>query len=205
MKKIILLHGYSPNEPNWEYVIWGEAPNQPGRLPVAIDEAIENNAEIIFFYSTDGSCPQTMKLLEDRFHELQNFTCLTAICSLTKEELKRKLKISVIDLEGKRPKNTWEEALALRSITTELCSVTAISSRDHISRVDRDIARAFSDWEEMLPNLHTRGSSLYGPKTTEERIKWGMGHLVILEIPWVKTHKEMVKENKWTPEPLPED
>jgi len=45
--------------------------------------------------------------------------------------------------------------------------------------------------------------SLYGPKTSEEEEKWGMGHIVILEIPGVRANLELIRSKNWTPEPLP--
>jgi 5S rRNA maturation endonuclease (ribonuclease M5) len=211
MKNVVLLHGYNPNEPNWERVVWGEAPNLPGRIPTAVAAALENRknrTEIILFHATDDSGPMMRDLLVERFEDLKKFTCFEVFRQLSIEEMREHLQINVVDLQNfglPRPKNTWEEMLALKQVMHSPWSVVAVSSMDHTPRVYRDFCRAFKDEPEVLAHFSVRGAlSLYGPKTSAEESVWGMGQLVILEIPGVKANFSLIREKKWTPDPLPD-
>lgn len=205
---LTLAHGYNPNEFNWEYVVIGEPPNNPGRIIVAIANALETNGELIIFHATDDCGPIMAKWIKENLETVKKFTCFEIINSLTVEQIRERLKVRLVDLSNMglvRPKNTWEEAVAMKQIIKEPCRITAVSSADHCPRVYRDLCRAFENWPEMLPNLSVRGSTLYGPKNAEERQKWKMGHVVILEIPGVRKNLDVIRSKNWTPEPLPEE
>ncbi len=204
MKTKVLVHGYNPKEPNWERVIWGEPPDKPGRVPMAVAAAIESNGELIIFHATDGSGPMMIKYWEDHCNQFGEFTCFDILKRISVDDIIATLNIQIVDLPV-RPKNTWEEALALKKILKgNPYKIIAVSSMDHVPRVYRDFCRAFIDQPNILAHLSVRGAlSLYGPKTSEEEEKWGMGHIVILEIPGVRANLELIRSKNWTPEPLP--
>jgi len=97
MKTKILVHGYNPKEPNWERVIWGEPPDKPGRVPMAVAAAIESNGELIIFHATDGSGPMMIKYWEDHCNQFGEFTCFDILKRISVDDIIATLNIQIVE------------------------------------------------------------------------------------------------------------
>lgn|GEM_PF-2744719 len=166
MKTAVLLHGYNVNEKNWEYVIWGISPDKPGRIPVAIATALEEDADFfLLFGSSMGkggkSSGKWMKnFLYKRFTDLKKFTVLCALRDFPIDKIRRKIDATFELIEGpERPANTLGELQAMHRLIIErqIQKLICVSSADHVSRIIRDAFKIF--WgQPIAAHLEVRGS-----------------------------------------------
>jgi len=192
-KTAILLHSYGANQPNWEEVVWGEAPDRPGRIPTAIAALFEEEADLLLLlgsliYKDGKSTGRLMKeLLDERFNELKDFTILKAFNGVSIEEIRKKTsKVFKLVEDLERNTVTKEELqVAKRFLEKEggYYKLICVSSPDHVGRIHREAFDIFKD-TPIVANLEIRGSAtLYGPKTLEDKKRCGINDIVIFEIP----------------------
>jgi hypothetical protein len=192
-KTAILLHSYGAKEPNWEYVVWGEAPNKPGRIPTAIAALFEEEADLLLLLGSlifkDGkSTGRLMKeLLDERFNELKDFTILKSLQGVSIDEIKKKTnKVFKLVEDLEQNTITTEELQVARNFLEkegDYYKLICVSSPDHVGRIYREAFDVFKD-TPIVANLEIRGSStLYGPKTKEDKENYGIKDVLIFEIP----------------------
>jgi hypothetical protein len=154
MKTVVLLHGYNVNELNWEDVVWGRYPDQPGRIPTAIAVALEEKTNnLILFgssvgrdvgagFESSGKC--MVELLEKRFEELKNFTVLSVLRNFSRS--RAETLIELIEEGPVKVKNTLDEMKEIKAICEYrgYNKLVAVSSPDHISRIMRDGLSCFA-------------------------------------------------------------
>lgn len=187
-RTLVLLHGYDANEGNWERVVWGIPPDKPGRIPMAVAVALEENAEhLVLFGSSVGkevkdglwwSVGRWMAyLLFTRLEGLKEFTILSALQDFNQTEISENLvKIFRLIEEPDRPANTMGELQAvmrlIREEYTDIQKLVCVSSCDHVSRIIRDASIVFKG-HQIAAHLSVRGSlTLYTEedgKTPPER------------------------------------
>jgi len=201
LKTAVLLHTYNVNETNWKDVVWGVPPDRPGRIPMAIAVALEEDAEyLILFGSSIGkvkikereeedawisSGAWMAELMRERFYELAKFTILEALRQLPIEEVRHKID-AIYELieEPERPANTFGELQAVFRIVKErsIQKLICVSSADHVSRIIRDAHKVFKG-QPIAGHLEVRGSStLYTENdgiTPPERAS--VDHVVVAE------------------------
>jgi hypothetical protein len=140
--------GFNPNEINWTDVVWGHHPNWPGRIPAAINAALEEKAESLILFGSsigkkDGAVFKSggklmLELLEERFDELKKFTVFPALKKFSFYQFEYLFEL--IEEGPVHVKNTLDEMKAIKSICE--CrgynKLVAVSSPDHVSRIMRD-------------------------------------------------------------------
>lgn len=157
MKTAVLLHGYNANEKNWDYVVWGESPDKPGRIPTAVAVALEENAELLVLFGSSigkedesGVWKSSGKLMTEllfrRFEELGKFTILHALREIPLKKIRRRIEVVyrlVEELE--RPANTFGEMQTMARLIQEkgIQKLVCVSSPDHVSRIIRDTLVVF--------------------------------------------------------------
>lgn len=192
-KTAILLHSYNANESNWEEVVWGEPPNKPGRIPTAIAALFEEEADLLLLlgsliFKEGKSTGGLMKgLLDERFDQLKDFTILKAFDGITINEIREKVnKVFKLVEDLEQNTVTTEELKVAKNFLEKeggYYKLICVSSPDHVARIYREAFDIFKD-TPIVANLEIRGSStLYGPKTLEDKEKYGIQDVLIFEIP----------------------
>ena len=168
-KTAVLIHGYNINEKNWEQVVWGSAPNDPGRIPIAIATVMEEDADFLFLFNSsrrkkvDGVWvsgeEQMIKLLLSRLEQLPRFA-LYGLRNFSLKQIREKIKKTLrLEEAPQKLKNTWDELEQVRRICERWPSIKElylISSSDHVSRIIRDAQVVLKG----LPlSLYVRGGS----------------------------------------------
>lgn len=200
MKTVILLHGYNANEQNWEQVVWGVPPDQPGRIPTAVSVALQENADLLLLWGSslgkeiNGEWFSSGRLMTDllfaRFDTLPHFNILSHLISTSFEDFEQfRVKFTQIYelIENPyRAPNTKGELEATRNLIKErkleVRKLICISSPDHVSRIIRDALIVF-EGSSFVNNISVQASStLYTKddgKTPPERAN--LDNVVIAE------------------------
>ncbi|MFA5086932.1 MAG: hypothetical protein WC470_01365 [Candidatus Paceibacterota bacterium] len=192
-KTAILLHSYGAKEPNWDYVVWGEAPDKPGRIPTAIAALFEEEADLLLLLGSlifkDGkSTGRLMKeLLDERFDKLKDFTILKSLENVSIGQIREKVgKVFKLVEDLEQNTMTTEELQVAKNFLEKqggYYKLICVSSPDHVARIYREAFDVFKD-TPIVANLEIRGSAtLYGPKTEEDKEKYGIKDVLIFEIP----------------------
>ena len=168
----MLLHGYNVNEVNWEHVVWGNPPGEPGRIPTAVAVTLEENAEILLLFGSSigqercgewvSSGRWMAELLSVRFEQLKEFTILRALQSFSLKQINRKIKktFKLIE-EPDRPANTVGELQAAARIIHEqgIQKLICVSSKDHVSRIIRDALVVFEGDPLIVSHVSVRAAA----------------------------------------------
>lgn len=133
----ILVHGCHLSADNWTRIVWGQPPNELGRLPHAVLLAWKKQAKVVVFGTgaseMDGlkECEYTLKYLWDRWSDLSQFEQLKDVPLGQAMKLMRA--VSVLDTETQ---NTDQEVTAaLRVFDSQACEQAfLVSSPTHLPR-----------------------------------------------------------------------
>jgi hypothetical protein len=145
VKRAVVILCYNANEPNWEYVVWGD-PNNPGRLPTGLKVAVELNVEVIIIVSSaygrngKSSGELMVELWYQNIGEIHKFTIYNYILGpMSTEEIKAILDEKVM-LVKEPVTNTREELRVVVRVLKELgiTEMIIVTSLDHIMRAMRD-------------------------------------------------------------------
>ncbi|MCD6177914.1 YdcF family protein [bacterium] len=182
MRRAVVVLGYSPNQENFEEVVWGIPPDKPGRIVTGLKIFLENQAELLII--TGGTEKEGKKeaevmrdLLYEKIEELYDFTVFPIFQgyfpSTIKEIIWRRL---VLEISSK---NTRENLQNVGKILYEnsIDSVIIVTSPDHLSRALRD---AIIIWQDEYPEL-TR--NLFGSPSVTLYSKGKISDVVIAEPP----------------------
>lgn len=146
----ILLHTFDNRGPTWETAVWG-SPMRPGRIPTAVAEALESNAELLMIFSENLSGKNTGALIRDylfeHIEELRAFApTLPILCQVPLRVIERRLKKTFL-LSDVQIKNTADEVWLAYPILLErkIDHVVSVSNIDHMSRIIQLVGALWTD------------------------------------------------------------
>lgn len=151
-----MVLGYSPNQENFEEVVWGAPPDKPGRLVTGLKVFLEDpDANILII--TGGTEKDGKKeaewmrdLLYEKIDKLSDFKVFSVFqeysSSAIKDFIDRKV---VLETEARNTRENLQNVAKILS-RNAINSVVIVTSPDHISRAIRD---AIIYWQDDFPEL----------------------------------------------------
>ena len=191
MKKGVVVLGYSLKEQNWEYTIWGEPPNKPGRVVTGTAVVLEESCELMII--SGGATEREGKseawwmkeYLYERLETLKEFQIYSVFQKFTTAEIKKKLDETLCLEEESR--NTRENFINSGKILSEagIGMGIVVTSGDHISRAHRDAQLYWRDYAGIVYICGIASYTLYSFKSGYEDIA-KIENVVIAEPPVAK-------------------
>lgn len=163
MKTGVLVHGCHLGAMNWRGIMWGNPPDELGRITKAVSVALQEDAAVMLFGTgaseLDGKKEgeYTRDYMLERFMSLDEFAAFQGVD--LEEARERVDAISVVECTSQ---NTRQEMEAASRIFTEhdVVKVILVSSPTHISRCLRDALIVFHDpkYARLRKNLYAAAS-----------------------------------------------
>jgi len=163
MKCGILVHGCHLEAFDWRGIMWGNPPDELGRIPRAVIVALQEKASLMLFGT--GASQRNGKPEGEftRDYMLENFFKLDRFAGFTGIDLGQvRARIEAIALADCTSRNTREEMEAAGRIFIEkgIDRVVLVSSPTHISRCIRDALTVFQEpaFRKLKDNLFATAS-----------------------------------------------
>ncbi|MGB2905726.1 MAG: hypothetical protein WBB73_01410 [Candidatus Aminicenantaceae bacterium] len=181
MKIGVLVHGCHLGALNWRGIMWGNPPDEMGRIPKAVSVALQEDANLLVFGTgaseKDGKKEgeYTLSYMLVHFQELSAFSWFEGI---DLEEARSRL--AAISIPECRSQNTREEMEEGARIFLEqgVEKIILVSSPTHISRCIRDALVMCHD-----PQFSSLRNHLYAVASDTSYLGGRVDDVVIFEPP----------------------
>lgn len=158
-KAAILIHGCHVNAEEWDNIVYG-CPGQLGRVPVGIEEAISNQAVLIFWGSGASQNSNGKKESEYTFSQAMGpkLKSLALHVKKSSQELSKYLKqVSHLDLLSRNTTEELEQAIIL-CLSKKITKLILITSPSHIGRCQREACNILFNQPDIPLKIYARAS-----------------------------------------------
>ncbi len=165
----VLVHGCHVNAIGWKEIVYGNLDGRLGRVPTALEEAVNKQASLIF-WGTGASEKKGSKESEYTYQKAigSKLAGLAAVVGKDQEDLRRYVtKVSYVD---KKTQNTAEEiGLAIKKCKKRgIEELILVSSPTHIARCLQEACKIQDQMPDLAIKFYALPSKIGFFKLTDE-------------------------------------